>query len=229
LVAHPDLSDFDGGISAFRLTASHASITVGHMSRIGIRAARWAVTLGLVGSAACGFGLANAPAAVAATCPPGQTTGCTSVGSGNGAAAPTADLSASCGTGISAVLSNINGDQPVTFRVTPPAGAAEDVTVAADKIVRRVYPVAAGVRQPLTVSAPGMATATKSLPATCKAAAATHVLGEKVTRKPTRTVATAPRLPFTGPGFPAGPGLALGLGLVLAGGVLVRVSARPAR
>jgi hypothetical protein len=153
------------------------------------------------------------------------------VGVGNGAAAPVATLTAACGSGITVLMSNLDGDQPVTFTVATPAGRHESVTVAADKIVRRSYPVTAGTRTPLTVSAPGMSTASKSLPASCKAVS-THVLGVKVVRKPVSSrpvVQAAAQLPFTGPRFPVGAAAALGAGLLMAGAALTRCSARTAR
>jgi hypothetical protein len=169
--------------------------------------------------------LLGATAAAADTGPSPSPTA--TVGSGNGQAAPVANLAAACGSGVTVVLSNINGDIPVTFTVTRADGSQDAVIVAADKIVRRTYPVANGVTTPITVSAPGMTPVSGGLPATCKAAATTKVLGVKVVRKP----AAAPHvgeLPFTGPGFPAVPGAILGLGLVVGGSVLMRVRPRPA-
>lgn len=150
------------------------------------------------------------------------------VGTGNGQAAPVANLAAACGSGVTVVMSNINGDIPVTFTVTRPDGSQDAVTVAADKIVRRTYPVADGVTTPITVSAPGMTSVSRGLPATCKAAATTKVLGVKVVRKPATATQVA-KLPFTGPGFPAMPAATLGLGLVLGGSVLSRIRPRPTR
>jgi hypothetical protein len=154
------------------------------------------------------------------------------VGTGNGQAAPQASLAAACGSGVTVVLSNLNGDVPVTFTVTRPDGSQDTVTVAADKIVRRTYPVANGVTTPVTVSAPGMATVSRGLPATCSAAATTKVLGIKVVRKPTagaRARSSTGQLPFTGPHFPAEPALILGIGLLLGGAGLTRIGSRPTR
>src|SRR5206468_2300175 len=170
-----------------------------------------------------------APAAGAATpqatCKPGQTTGCTSVGTGNGAAAPTASASSSCSGGVVVTMSNINGDVAVTYTVTTPDGAHHGVTVPADQILRRTYPVARGVRTPVVVSAPGMATVSRSLPSGC--VGSSHVLGQRFVRGSSSSsstgsaaVAVAPQLPFTG--VPVTPALALGAGLVLAGGLLLR-------
>ena len=154
------------------------------------------------------------------------------VGAGNGRAAPVASLAADCGSGVTVVLSNLNGDVPVTFTVTRPNGSQDAVTVAADKIVRRTYPIAAGVTAPVSVSAPGMTTVSRGLPATCQAVATTKVLGIKVVRKPTSGAhpgSSAAQLPFTGPHFPALPAAALGAAFLLAGAGLIRMATRPAR
>ena len=154
------------------------------------------------------------------------------VGTGNGQPAPVASLAAACGSGITVVMSNINGDVPVTFTVTRPDGSQDAVTVAADKIVRRTYAVAAGVVTPVSVSALGMTTVSRGLPSTCTAAASTKVLGVKVVRKPaasTHPAARPAQLPFTGPHFPAGPAAALGAALMLVGAGLTRIAPRRTR
>ena len=100
---------------------------------------------------------------------------------------------------------------------------------AIGQVLRRTYPVARGVRTPVVVSAPGMATVSRSLPSGC--VGSSHVLGQKFVRGSSSSsstgsaaVAVAPQLPFTG--VPVTPALALGAGLVLAGGLLLRVSPR---
>jgi hypothetical protein len=191
-----------------------------------VRFRRLISVVGFAGALALSpLALDSAHAAVPrATCAPGQTTGCTAVG-GTGGGAPTVSFEVVCGSGIDVNFSDLNGSVPVTFTVTTPGNQVDRVTVPAQKIIRRSYSVARGVRAPLTVSAPGMATRSARLPATCTGV--TRVLGLHVTRAAGSAAGSAAaQLPFTG--APVWPSLALGLGLLLAGAGILRLAA-PAR
>lgn len=139
---------------------------------------------------------------------------------------PAVSFSTACTSGISVVLSNMKLDDTttdaVTFTITKPSGATEQVTVAADHISKRSYPVAEDTTGTVTVTAPGLAKQTKSYAKNC-----TSVLGEKVTKTPKTTKKTTvlgekvTRLPFTG--LPAS--TMINDALLLVGGGLVLVVA----
>src|SRR5947209_5751210 len=161
----------------------------------------------------------------------GQTGGTTGGGTtGQHAINPAASFGTSCTSGITATLSNMKLDdstmEPVTFTITTPAGATETVTVAADQLVKRSYPVKEDTTGTLTVTAPGMAKQTKSYAKNC-----TSVLGEKVS-KGTKKPATKPavqgekvtKLPFTG--VPAGELAAEAVALLGAGTLLTYAGRR---
>jgi hypothetical protein len=149
--------------------------------------------------------------------------------SDQGAVDPKVSFGASCAHGIEVVLSNMKLDDtttdPVTFTIVTPAGASQHVTVAADHLARRFYDVADGKTGVVTVSAPGMTTASKSYTKKC-----THVLGEKVTRTK-KTPGThvlgerVSRLPFTG--IPTWEMVAVAVAMCLLGMAVNRAGRRP--
>lgn len=167
-----------------------------------------------------------------ATHPSGGTQGGTTGGGSTGpqhAINPTVSFATACKSGITATFTNMKLDDttmdPVTFTVTTPSGGSDSVTVAADQIVKRSYPVKEDTTGTLTVSAPGMAKQSKSYAKNC-----TSVLGEKVTKRPKKPVVQgekATRLPFTG--VPAGQLALEALALVCAGCVLTYAGRRSTR
>lgn len=121
---------------------------------------------------------------------------------------PAVSFSNACTTGITALLSNMQLDDTttdtVTFTVTTPSGAAEQVPVNANQIVKRSYAVAEGTTGTVSVEAPGLLKQTHSYAKKC-----TSVLGEKLTKgtkgtKGTKTPTPAvegskvAKLPMTG-------------------------------
>jgi hypothetical protein len=140
---------------------------------------------------------------------------------------PAVSFTNACTTGITAVLSNMKLDDTttdaVTFTVTTPSGAVEQVAVAPNQISKRSYAVAEGTTGTVSVVAPGLAKQTQSYAKNC-----TSVLGEKLTKgtktahKPAVEGSQVVRLPMTGAPASALLRLAfvltlLGTGLVLAG------------
>src|SRR3954452_5082743 len=99
---------------------------------------------------------------------------------------PAVAFSTACTTGITVQLSNMKFDDTtvdaVTFTITTPSGAQEQVVVLANQITKRSYGVAEGTTGAVTVEAPGLAKQTKSYAKKC-----TSVLGEKVTKGPKTT------------------------------------------
>ncbi|MDQ1747423.1 MAG: hypothetical protein QOD07_1686 [Frankiaceae bacterium] len=143
-----------------------------------------------------------------------------------GAVDPKVSFTTSCARGIGVVLSNMKLDDTttddVTFTVTTPAGATQHVTVTADHIVKRYYPVGEDTTGVVTVAAPGLSTTSKSYAKNC-----THVLGEKVTRTPKTPKVLGEkvsRLPFTG--LPAWEMTALAAGMCLVGAACTRAGRR---
>ena len=140
-----------------------------------------------------------------------------------GAIDPKVSFGTSCAHGIQVVLSNIKLDDsttdPVTFTIVTPAGATEHVTVAADHIVKRYYKVAEDTTGVVTVSAPGLSTTSKSYAKNC-----THVLGEKVVRKPAVLGEKVSRLPFTG--LPTWELVGVAMALFLTGAACTRAGRR---
>ncbi|MDQ1685727.1 MAG: hypothetical protein QOC82_2464 [Frankiaceae bacterium] len=155
-----------------------------------------------------------------------RPTSCDSGSSDGGAVDPKVSFGTSCAHGIQVVMSNMKLDDTttddVTFTVVTPAGATEHVIVAADHIVKRTYNVAEGKTGVVTVSAPGMTTATKSYAKKC-----THVLGEKVVRTPKHPTVLGEkvtRLPFTG--LPTWEMSLVAAGLCASGAFLTRAGRR---
>jgi hypothetical protein len=152
---------------------------------------------------------------------------------------PEVSFSTACTTGITAVLSNMKLDDtttdPVTFTITTPTGAVEQVVVAANHISKRSYPVTEDTTGVVTVEAPGLAKQTESYAKDCAT-----VLGEKVTQggktpnTPSVQGDKAAQLPMTG--IPASSAvkaallmLAVGTGMVLTGRRRRRVGAHVRR
>src|SRR4051794_5672405 len=118
---------------------------------------------------------------------------------------PAVAFSTACTTGITAQLSNMKFDDTtmdaVTFTITTPSGAQEQVVVLANQITKRSYAVAEGTTATVSVVAPGLAKQTKSYAKKC-----TSVLGEKLTKGPKTTKTPKPavegdkvvQLPMTG-------------------------------
>lgn len=151
---------------------------------------------------------------------------CDQGSSDNGGVDPKVSFTTSCSRGLGVVLSNIKLDDtttdPVTFTIVTPAGTTEHVTVAADHIVKRYYNVAANSTGVVTVSAPGLATTSKSYTKKC-----TQVLGEKLTkttRHPAVQGEKVTRLPFTG--VPVWQMLTIAAGLCLAGALMTQAGRR---
>lgn len=94
---------------------------------------------------------------------------------------PAVSFATACTTGITATLSNMQVDDTttdaVTFSITTPTGAVEQVVVGANQITKRSYDFADGTTGTVAVEAPGLAKETKSYAKSC-----TAVLGEKVTK-----------------------------------------------
>lgn len=167
----------------------------------------------------------------------------TSVAPQQHAVNPAVSFATGCTTGITATLSNLSLDDTttdaVTFAVTTPTGAVEQIVVGPNQITKRSYDFADGTTGTVSVEAPGLAKQSKSFAKSC-----TAVLGEKVTKgvtvgkvtKGTKTTkAPKPpavqgtkvtRLPFTG--APTSDALGAALALMLAGGVLTLLG-RPRR
>ena len=118
---------------------------------------------------------------------------------------PAVSFSTACTTGITAELSNMKFDDTtvdaVTFTITTPSGAQEQVVVLANQITKRSYAVAEGTTGTVSVVAPGLSKQTKSYAKKC-----TSVLGEKLTKGPKTTKTPKPavegdkvvQLPMTG-------------------------------
>ena len=132
---------------------------------------------------------------------------------------PAVSFSTACTTGITATLSNMKFDDTttdaVTFTITTPSGAKEQVVVIADQITKRSYAVAEGTTGTVSVEAPGLAKQTKSYAKKC-----TSVLGEKLTKgpkahKPAVEGDKVAKLPMTG--APAGAMVEGAVLLLLAG------------
>jgi hypothetical protein len=102
---------------------------------------------------------------------------------------PAVSFATDCTTGITATLSNMQVDDTttdaVTFSVTTPTGAVEQVVVGANQITKRSYDFADGTTGTVAVVAPGLAKQTKSYAKSC-----TAVLGEKVTKGTTTPTVT---------------------------------------
>lgn len=117
-----------------------------------------------------------------------------------GQAAPDASASNACVTGITVVLSNMNGTAPATFTVTAPDGTTSTVPVNAGQLKKLAFAVGEDTTGVVTVSAPGL-DKTFTYAKNC-----TQVLGEKHTVKPPKTPTKTPPkvlgehnvLPFTG-------------------------------
>jgi hypothetical protein len=101
-----------------------------------------------------------------------------------------------CLSGITVVLSNMNGTAPATFTLTAPDGTTTTVPVNAGQLKKLEYAVAEDTTGVVTVSAPGLAK-TFTYVKNC-----TKVLGEKHTVKPpktpTKVLGEKSELPFTG-------------------------------
>jgi hypothetical protein len=113
-----------------------------------------------------------------------------------GQAQPGATATDACITGITVVLSNMNGTAPATFTVTAPDGTTTTVPVNAGQLKKLDFSVAEDSTGVVTVSAPGLAK-TFTYAKNC-----TKVLGEKHTVKPpktpTKVLGEKSQLPFTG-------------------------------
>jgi hypothetical protein len=113
-----------------------------------------------------------------------------------GQAQPGATATNACITGITVVLSNMNGTAPATFTVTAPDGTTTTVPVNAGQLKKLDFSVAEDSTGVVTVSAPGLAK-TFTYAKNC-----TKVLGEKHTVKPpktpTKVLGEKSQLPFTG-------------------------------
>lgn len=113
-----------------------------------------------------------------------------------GQAQPDATATNACVTGITVVLSNMNGTAPATFTVTAPDGTTTTVPVNAGQLKKLDFAVAEDTTGVVTVSAPGFAK-TFTYAKNC-----TKVLGEKHTVKPpktpTKVLGEKKELPFTG-------------------------------
>ena len=146
---------------------------------------------------------------------------------------PAISFSTACTTGITAELSNMKFDDTttdaVTFTITTPTGAQEQVVVIANQITKRSYAVAEGTTGTVSVEAPGLAKQTKSYTKKC-----TSVLGEKVikgTKGTKQTKAPKPavqgekvvQLPMTG--APSG-AMVEGALLLLLAGVALSIGGR---
>ena len=150
---------------------------------------------------------------------------------------PAVSFGTGCTTGITATLSNMQLDDTttdaVTFSITTPTGAVEQVVVGANQITKRSYDFADGTTGTVAVQAPGLAKQTKTYAKSC-----TAVLGEKVTKgtkvtKVTKTPTTAvegskaAQLPMTGSS--TGAWLRAALLLLVAGCALSLAGRRPYR
>jgi hypothetical protein len=136
-----------------------------------------------------------------------------------GHATPKVSSSKACKTGISVVLSNMNGTADTTFTVTAPDGSTEQVPVRAGQERKRSYAVTEDSTAVVTVQAPGIAKKTVRYHKNCAA-----VLGEKKTKKPPTPVVKGvkgSRLPFTG--FDATRGLGYAAAMSLLGLVLLEL------
>lgn len=151
---------------------------------------------------------------------------CDSGTSDQGGVDPKVSFATSCSRGIQVVLSNMKLDDTttdaVTFTIVTPSGSTEHVTVIADHIVKRYYNVAANTTGVVTVSAPGLATTSKSYTKKC-----TQVLGEKVTKTtqhPGVLGEKVTRLPFTG--LPVWAMLSVAAALCLTGALMTQAGRR---
>ncbi|MDQ1695940.1 MAG: hypothetical protein QOJ03_1293, partial [Frankiaceae bacterium] len=100
-----------------------------------------------------------------------------------------------CLTGISVVLSNMNGTADTTFNVTAPDGSSESVPVRAGQQVKRSFKVKEDHTAIVTVTAPGLAKKTVKYAKDCAT-----VLGVKHVKHPRTVVVQGEKetLPFTG-------------------------------
>lgn len=149
---------------------------------------------------------------------------------------PAVSFANACTSGITATLSNMSlantTTDAVTFTVTTPSGATEQVVVGPDQITKRSYDFADGTTGVLSVEAPGLAKQTTSYAKSC-----TAVLGEKLvnggvktTKTPTPAVQgdkAARQLPMTGAA--TGSWLRAAMLLLLAGSALALAGRRPYR
>lgn len=128
--------------------------------------------------------LASSTSPAACTTPPGQ-------------AQPDATATDACITGITVVLSNMNGSAGATFTVTAPDGSVSTVSVNAGQLKKVEFAVAEDTTGVVGVTAPGGLAKTFSYKKNC-----TKVLGEKHTIKPpktpTKVLGEKDQLPFTG-------------------------------
>jgi hypothetical protein len=92
---------------------------------------------------------------------------------------PAVSFANACVSGITATLSNMQVDDAttdaVTFSITTPSGAVEQVVVGPNQITKRSFDVADGTTGVLSVEAPGLAKQSTSYAKSC-----TAVLGEKL-------------------------------------------------
>ena len=148
---------------------------------------------------------------------------------------PQVSFANACVTGITATLSNMAVNDAttdaVTFTVTTPSGAVEQVVVGPNQITKRSYDVADGTTGVLSVEAPGLAKQTTTYAKSC-----TAVLGEKLSKGgPKTTKAPKPaiqgdqvgRLPMTGSATTEW--LRAAVLLLLVGTALALVGRRPYR
>jgi hypothetical protein len=116
-----------------------------------------------------------------------------------GQADPEVSADKACKTGISVVLSNMNGTADVTFTVTDPEGDVHQLPVRAGQLRKESYAVEEDSTGVVTVTAPGLAKKTVTYEKDCST-----VLGVKETRPPKTVVEgekqtkTPEELPFTG-------------------------------
>ena len=154
---------------------------------------------------------------------------------------PQVSFAKACVAGITATFSNMNLDDTtvdaVTFTVTTPSGAVEQVVVGPNQITKRSYDVADGTTGVVSVEAPGLAKQTTLYAKSC-----TSVLGEKLVNGGVKTTKSpkpavegndavqgtgATRLPMTGSA--TGRYLQVSLLLLLAGSVLALAGRKPYR
>ena len=155
---------------------------------------------------------------------------------------PAVTFANACTSGITATLSNMalanTTTDAVTFTVTTPTGATEQVVVGPDQITKRSYDFANGTTGVLSVQAPGLAKQTTSYAKSC-----TSVLGEKLVnggvttpktpkspKTPTPAVQgdkTARQLPMTGAA--TGSWLQAAVLLLVAGSALALAGRKPYR
>ena len=149
---------------------------------------------------------------------------------------PAVSFANACSNGITATLSNMSlantTTDAVTFTVTTPTGATEQVVVGPDQITKRSYDFANGTTGVLSVQAPGLAKQTTSYAKSC-----TSVLGEKLvngggkrTKSPKPAVQgekAARQLPMTGAA--TGSWLRMAVLLLVAGSALAIAGRRPYR